>query len=145
MPGIKPVKLPIITPATIYNKISIICKTISTTSIKKQAPNNRNMFGGKDMTKMMKQMGMNMDEIDAEKVEVHLSDDQKMVFKKPSLSKIEAQGQEIFQLQGNYTKETSIPDEDIELVMEKADTSRQEAKKALEEEGDVAEAVLSLQ
>ena len=103
------------------------------------------MFGGKDMNKMMKQMGMNMDEIDAEKVEVHLSNDKKLVFSKPDLSKIEAQGQEIFQLQGNYTEETSIPEEDVDLVVEKTEASREDAKKALEEEGDVAGAVMSLQ
>ena len=103
------------------------------------------MFGGNDMSKMMKQMGMDMDEIDAEKVEVHLSNGKKLVFKSPSLSKIEAQGQEIFQLQGNYSEETSIPEEDIELVMEKTDASEEEAEKALESEGDVAGAVMELQ
>jgi len=95
------------------------------------------------MSKMMKQMGM--DEIDAEKVEVHLSNGKKMVFNSPNLSKIEAQGQEIFQLQGNYDEETSIPEEDIELVMEKTEASREEAEKALESEGDVAGAVMELQ
>jgi len=97
------------------------------------------------MSKMMKQMGMNMDEIDAEKVEIHLSNDKKLVFSNPDISKIKAQGQEIFQLQGNYNEETSIPEEDIELVMEKTEASKEEAKKALENEGDVAGAVMSLQ
>ena len=101
------------------------------------------MRRGNDMSKMMKQMGM--DEIDAEKVEVHLSNGKKMVFNSPNLSKIEAQGQEIFQLQGNYDEETSIPEEDIELVMEKTEASREEAEKALESEGDVAGAVMELQ
>jgi nascent polypeptide-associated complex subunit alpha len=101
------------------------------------------MRRGNDMSKMMKQMGM--DEIDAEKVEVHLSNGKKMVFNSPNLSKIEAQGQEIFQLQGNYNEETSIPEEDIELVMEKTEASREEAEKALESEGDVAGAVMELQ
>ncbi len=104
------------------------------------------MFGGgKDMAKMMKQMGMDMEEFDAEKVEVHLSNGKKLVFNTPELSKIEAQGQEIFQLQGNYNEETSIPEEDIELVMEKTEASREEAENALESEGDVAGAVMSLQ
>jgi len=59
------------------------------------------MFGG-NMDQMMKQMGMDMEEINAEKVEVHLSNGKKLVFSSPDLSKIEAQGKEIFQLQGNY-------------------------------------------
>jgi nascent polypeptide-associated complex subunit alpha len=102
------------------------------------------MFGGKDMTKMMKQMGMDMDEIDADRVELTIGD-KKIVFDNPSLSKIEAQGQEIFQLQGDYEEIEEASDEDIELVMEKTDASREEAKKALKDAGDVAEAVMELQ
>ena len=97
------------------------------------------------MSKMMKQMGMDMEEIDAEKVEVHLSNGKKLVFSAPEISKIKAQGKEIFQLQGNYTEETGVPEEDIELVMEKTEASREEAESALKEEGDVAGAVMSLQ
>lgn len=97
------------------------------------------------MSKMMKQMGMDMEEIDAEKVEVHLSNGKKLVFSAPELSKIEAQGKEIFQLQGNYTEKTGVPEEDIELVMEKTEASREEAESALKEEGDVAGAVMALQ
>jgi nascent polypeptide-associated complex subunit alpha len=102
------------------------------------------MFGGNDMSKMMKQMGMDMEEIDADKVEVTVGD-KKLVFKDPSLSKIEAKGQEIFQLQGNYTEEEEVNSEDVELVMEKTGCSEKEAKKALEDGEDVAEAVMELQ
>jgi len=102
------------------------------------------MFGG-NMNQMMKQMGMDMEEIDAEKVEVHLSNGKKLVFDKPGLSKIEAQGKEIFQLQGKYSEQTNVPEQDIQLVMEKTEASKKEAKEALEKEGDVAAAVMSLQ
>lgn len=98
------------------------------------------------MQQMMKQMGLDMDEINADKVEVHIGD-KKMVFNNPDLSKIDAQGQEMFQLQGNYTeekKETGPEQEDIELVMEKTECSREEAKDALENSEDVAEAVMEL-
>lgn len=103
------------------------------------------MFGG-NMQQMMKQMGVDMEEIKADKVEVHIGD-KKMVFNNPDLSKIDAQGQEMFQLQGNYTqeeKETGPADEDIELVMEKTDCSRKEAEQALKNAEDVAEAVMEL-
>lgn len=103
------------------------------------------MFGGNDMAKMMKQMGMDMEEIDAEKVEVHLSGDKKLVFENPQLSKIEAKGQEIFNLQGSYSEEEEVQEEDIELVMEKTEASREEALSALKSEGDVAGAVMELQ
>jgi len=104
------------------------------------------MFGGKDMSQMMKQMGMDMDEIDADEVVVKVGD-KKLVFSSPQLSKIEAKGQEIFQLQGDYSEETAGPSqEDIELVAEKADVSEDEASEALQNSGgDVAEAVMELQ
>lgn len=96
------------------------------------------------MSKMMKQMGMDMDEIDADKVIIEVGD-KKMVFENPSLSKIEAQGQEIFQLQGDYSEEQSVSEEDVELVMQKTDASEEEAKEALEDNDDVAGAVMQLQ
>ena len=104
------------------------------------------MFGGgKDMAKMMKQLGMDMEEIDADRVVVEVGEKQ-LVFSNPSLSKIEAQGQEVFQLQGDYTEETAGPaEEDIELVMEKTGASEEDARQALEDEDDVAAAVMSLQ
>ncbi len=103
------------------------------------------MFGGKDMSKMMKQMGMDMEEIDADRVTVEVGD-RKLVFSSPELSKIDVQGQEIFQLQGDYEEESAgIPDDDVELVMEKTGASEEEARSALEDADDVAEAVMELQ
>ena len=107
------------------------------------------MFGGKDMAKMMKQMGVDMDEINADKVEVHMGD-KKLVFKNPSLSKIDAQGNEIFQLQGNYSKEDKesgkeVSEDDIDLVVDKTGVDREEAKKALKESEEVADAIMQLQ
>jgi nascent polypeptide-associated complex subunit alpha len=104
------------------------------------------MFGGgKDMASMMKQLGMDMEEIDAEKVEITVGG-KTLVFDSPQISKIQAQGQEIFQLQGEYREEESGPDqEDIELVVEKTGCSEEEAAQALRENDDVAGAVMSLQ
>jgi nascent polypeptide-associated complex subunit alpha len=104
------------------------------------------MFGG-NMQQMMKQMGVDMDEIDADKVEIHIGD-KKLVFNSPGVSKIDMQGQEMFQLQGNYTEEeidTGPDQEDIELVKEKTGCSDEEACEALEDADDVAEAVMQLQ
>lgn len=102
------------------------------------------MFGGNDMSKMMKQMGVDVEEIDADRVVVEIGD-RKMVFKNPSLSKIEAQGQEMFQLEGSYEEMEDISEEDIELVMEKTGASEEEAREALENADDVAGAVMELQ
>lgn len=102
------------------------------------------MFGGQDMSKMMKQMGMDMEEIDADRVVVEIGD-KKMVFNDPELSKISVQGQDMFQLQGDYSEEEDVSGEDVQLVMEKTDASEEEAKKALEDNDDVAGAVMDLQ
>lgn len=98
------------------------------------------------MQQMMKQMGMDMDEIKADKVEIHVGD-KKMVFKDPEVNKIDMQGQEMFQLLGSYTDEDnrSISEEDVNLVMQKTDCSKEDAKKALQDAEDVAEAVMQLQ
>lgn len=102
------------------------------------------MFGGQDMSKMMKQMGMDTEEIDADRVVVEIGD-KKMVFNNPELSKISVQGQDMFQLQGDYSEEEDVSGEDVQLVMEKTDASEEEAKKALEDNDDVAGAVMDLQ
>lgn len=99
------------------------------------------------MAKMMKQLGMDMEELDAETVEIRVGDT-KLVFDSPQVSKINAQGNEIFQLQGSYHEESveEGPDEDdIELVMQKTGCSEDEAVEALEGSEDVASAVMSLQ
>ena len=96
------------------------------------------------MSKMMKQMGVDMEEVDADKVEVKIGD-KKLVFKNPDLSKIEAQGQEIFQLRGDYSEEEELSQEDVELVIEKTGASEEDAIEALEKSGDVAGAVMELQ
>lgn len=98
------------------------------------------------MSKMMKQMGIDMDEINADKVEVKIGD-KKLVFDNPDLSKINAQGNEVFQLQGDYreVEEKSFSDEDVELVMEKTGASKKDAEEALKDNEEVAEAILALE
>lgn len=96
------------------------------------------------MSKMMKQMGVDMEEVEADKVEVKIGD-KKLVFKNPDLSKIEAQGQEIFQLKGDYSEEEELSQEDVELVVEKTGASEEDAREALKQSGDVAGAVMELQ
>ena len=105
------------------------------------------MFGGNDMSKMMKQMGVDMDELDAERVEIDLGDS-KLVFKNPGVSKIDAQGKEVFQLTGSYSeesKEETVDEEDIELVMDKTGVSEEEAEEALKDSEDPADAIMKLQ
>lgn len=102
------------------------------------------MFGGNDMAQMMKQMGIDMEEIDADKVEITVGD-KKLVFDSPEISKIEGKGQEMFQLQGSYREVEEMNEEDVELVMEKTGCSEEEAIEALKNAEDVASAVMELQ
>ncbi|MDY6789177.1 MAG: nascent polypeptide-associated complex protein [Candidatus Nanohaloarchaea archaeon] len=102
------------------------------------------MFNPKNMMQAMKKMGMDMEEMGAEKIVVDLGDEE-MVFKDPEFSKVSVKGKEMFQLQGDYSRRAKGPSqEDIELVAEKADVSEDEARKALEENSDITDAIMSL-
>lgn len=102
----------------------------------------------KAMKKMMKQMGINMEEIDAEEVIIRKYDEE-LVFKNPQISKIAAKGMETFQIVGDYQvvpREIEVNEEDVSLVMEQANVTEEEARKALQDaKGDLAEALMRLQ
>lgn len=105
------------------------------------------MFGGNmgNMEQMMKQMGIDAEEMEADRVTVEVGD-KKLVFSNPNLLKVSGQGEEMFQLRGEYKEEDAGPaEEDIELVMQKTGCSEEEASEALENADDVAEAVMDLQ
>ena len=106
-------------------------------------------LGGLDPKKMqalMRQMGMSQEEIDAARVLIEKNDGGKIVIENPSVAKISFQGNESFQVSGNAREEIgfAISKEDIKTVMEKTGASESEAKKALEETRDIAEAILKL-
>ena len=100
----------------------------------------------KQMKKMMKQMGIDMDEIEAEEVIIRTKSEE-LIFKNPTVTKISAKGVETFQIVGNYkvVERIEISEEDVKLVAEQAGVSLEEARKALiESKGDIAEALLKL-
>lgn len=98
----------------------------------------------KQMQAVMKQMGISQTEIDALKVIIEKEDGNKIVINNPSVTKIKMQGQETFQISGDISEEQGFLENDIKVVMEKTGCSEKEAKKALEETGDLAEAILKL-
>ena len=101
----------------------------------------------KKMQAVMKQMGISQQEIDASRVIIEKNDDSKIIIENPSVTKIKMQGQESFQITGNIREETSAPsisEDDIQTIMEKTGCSKKDAKAALEETGDLAEAILKL-
>jgi nascent polypeptide-associated complex subunit alpha len=109
------------------------------------------MFPNLDPRKMqavMRQMGINQEEVPASKVIIEKSDGGKVVIKNPSVVKIKMQNQESFQISGDISEsegeESGFSEKDIEVVMQKTSCSRKEAEAALEETGDLAEAILKL-
>ena len=101
----------------------------------------------KKMNAIMKQMGINQEEIAASKVIIEKIDKTKIIIENPSVVKITMQGQDSFQISGETAEESEeiqTSEEDIKTIMERTNCSEKEAKKALEETGDLAEAILKL-
>ncbi|RLG16216.1 nascent polypeptide-associated complex protein [Candidatus Pacearchaeota archaeon] len=101
----------------------------------------------KKMQAVMKQMGISQEEISASRVIIEKTDGNSVIIENPSIIKIKMQGQETFQISGDV-KESETPiisEEDIKTVMEKTNSSKQQAKQVLEQtKGDLAEAILKL-
>ncbi|OYT34979.1 nascent polypeptide-associated complex protein [Archaeoglobales archaeon ex4484_92] len=99
----------------------------------------------KQMKKMMKQMGIQIEEIDAQEVIIKTTTE-KYIFRSPSVTKVTARNVETFQISGEYEIMKEVSDEDLKLVMEQASVDEETARRALEEaNGDLAEALLRLQ
>ncbi|WP_423745947.1 nascent polypeptide-associated complex protein (plasmid) [Haladaptatus sp. SPP-AMP-3] len=130
------------------------------------------MFGGggggldpRKMQQMMKQMGIEVDDIEAEEVVIRTTDGEELVFSDPDVTRMDARGQHTYQVVGDAeTREASgssdagsseesteesasaIPDADVEIVAQRAGVSEDEAREALDaENGDLAAAVERLE
>ena len=97
----------------------------------------------KKMQSVMKQMGISQKEISASRVIIEKPDG-KTIIENPSITKVTMQGQESFQISGEIREEVSISEEDIKTIMEKTNCTEKQARKALEETGDLAEAIMKL-
>ncbi|WP_049926433.1 nascent polypeptide-associated complex protein [Halopiger goleimassiliensis] len=125
------------------------------------------MFGGgggglnpRKMEQMMQQMGIDVDEIDAEEVIIR-TEEHDLVFNDPEVTKMDARGQETYQIIGSPEQvesgaagggdagseaDAGVPDEDVELVAERAGVDEDAAREALEEnDGDLAAAIADLE
>lgn len=109
------------------------------------------MFPGginpRQMNAMMKQMGIKSKQIDATEVIIKTAN-QEIVITNPQVTEIDMKGTKTYQIAG----ESSVRDakayteEDVQLVVEQASVSEEQARKALEEhDGDIAESILALQ
>jgi nascent polypeptide-associated complex subunit alpha len=99
----------------------------------------------KQMQAMMKQMGINQQDIPSQRVIIEKEDGGKIIINNPSVLKIKMQGQESFQISGDISeKEEKFSEEDVQIIMEKTNCSKEKAVGALEKTGDLAEAILDL-
>ncbi len=128
------------------------------------------MFGGggglnpRKMEQMMEQMGIDVEDIDAEEVIIR-TEEYDLVFGDAEVTKMDARGQETYQVIGSPEQveagtagaidddsdaesdaASAIPDDDVELVATRTGVSEDEARAALEAtDGDLAAAVESLE
>ncbi|MBX0346843.1 nascent polypeptide-associated complex protein [Haloarcula pellucida] len=132
------------------------------------------MFGGggggmnpRKMKQMMEQMGIDMDDIDAEEVIIRTPDEE-LVFTDAEVQLMEAQGQKTYQVVGDpETRErgagsddvagdsetaesgddgTAVDADDVELVAMRTGVDEETAREALEDnDGDLADAVDQLE
>ncbi|MDO9537070.1 MAG: nascent polypeptide-associated complex protein [Thermoplasmata archaeon] len=113
----------------------------------------------RQMQQAMKKMGITQEEWDDVDEVIISRAGKSYVFKKPAVTAVKMQGQNTFQIIGDYNivegkvqalapqqpKGIVIPDEDVELVASQANVSPEEARKALEEcNGEPAEAIIKL-
>ncbi len=109
-------------------------------------------LGGMDpkkMAGMMKQLGIDQDELEVERVIIEKSDGDKIIVSEPSVQKITMKGQVSFQVSGEVSEEEGdeegVSEEDVKLVIEKTGKDEEEVRKVLQEvEGDIAQAIVKL-
>lgn len=101
----------------------------------------------KKMQAVMKQMGIAQEDIPASRVIIEKTDENKIIIENPSVTKIKMRGQETFQIAGEVHEETTAPlisGDDIKTIVEKTKCTEKQAREALEQTGDLAEAILKL-
>lgn len=109
--------------------------------------------GGMDprqMSMMMKKLGINVDEIDGVQEIVIKTADKDYVFTDATVSVMKAQGTETWQISGTPEVRThevklQISQDDVLMVVEQTGKDEDTARKALEDaNGDLAEAIVAL-
>lgn len=110
-------------------------------------------MGGRGMNpaklkQMMKQMGINLRDIEDVEQVIIRTPDKDIVFNDANVSVMNAQGVDTYQIVGTpeeVIRELVIPDDDVRLVVEQTGVSEDAAREALKNaNGDLAEAILSL-
>jgi len=129
------------------------------------------MFGGggglnpRKMKQMMNQMGIDLEDIDAEEVIIRTAEEEH-VFHDAEVQRMDAQGQQTYQVVGepetrprgdasavegdaeadeSSGTESGFSEDDVEIVAMRTGASEEDAREALEETGDLAAAVQKLE
>lgn len=102
----------------------------------------------RQMQQMMKKMGIKQDEIPATEVIIRTADTE-YVIDNPQVSKVNMMGQTSFQVVGELRErekisEVPISEEDVATIVEQVGCSADDARAALKETGDLAEAIVKL-
>ncbi len=98
----------------------------------------------KQLDKLMKQMGMKTENIDALEVVIRTKD-KEIVVSNPVVQKINMMGQESIQIQGDIVERElkEYNEDDIKLVMDQTGVDKDKAIELLEKsDGDIAQAIL---
>lgn len=102
----------------------------------------------RQMKKLMKQLGIKMEELEEVEEVVLRMKGKEIILKEPTVTVMVVQGEKTYQIipgSEEVREVLEISEEDIRLVMEQAGVDYNTAKKALEEaKGDLAEAILKL-
>src|SRR5271155_3063697 len=106
-------------------------------------------MGDRQARRMMDKMGINMKEMPGVEEVVIITDAKEIHIRDAQVSEINAQGNRIFQVMGNVEEvekaRKTFSDEDILLVQQQANVTKEKAVIALEEsDGEVAKAILRL-
>ena len=100
------------------------------------------------MASMMKQMGIDINQIENVEEVIIRTPEKDIIFKDAEVTIMDAKGMKTYQIVGTpqeVAREVKIPEEDIKLVMEQTGSSESDARNALKEtKGDIAAAILKL-
>ncbi len=100
------------------------------------------------MASMMKQMGIDINELENVEEVIIRTSEKDIVFNDAEVTIMDARGMKTYQVVGTpkeVPRETKIPDDDVKLVMEQTGSNETDARNALREtKGDMAAAILKL-
>ncbi|MFO8132811.1 MAG: nascent polypeptide-associated complex protein [Thermoplasmatota archaeon] len=99
----------------------------------------------KQLQKLMRQMGMSMDQLEGVEEVVIRTADKEYRFADAEVNVMEVKGDKTYQVTGTAEVVDRMSEDDVNLVAEKTGKSRDEARAALKKtDGDIAQAIIDL-